>query len=551
MSRSVCIFVWLLLVCGTLSAQVFEISGGNSSLYQAGGGSITVHAPSYDLTLGAGTASGHIIEGLRLVKATERAKYIFGDDRIDFRLPTDIFDTSHYLLARGAGFSMARRNTEMLAFAGATSFDYSSPLFAAAKSSDPAGVFFLRRKLNPQWQLFSDTVIGKKATEIAALQWSPQPKLDIAFAAGVGANQPYAATSLNLSRKRIDLQAAYIGAGENFQRVSLASPLLAEPNRENLLVNFKPTNFLSFTGGHQNYLVPQYPSSTTVHSSIDQGSTGIRIYGALFSGTVYHSTYDDVSNHAAAFSATRDITSRLHFTSSYLASRPKGSIATNSFISTISEVLTSRLTLNQSVTSSNGHTGVNYGGQFLSNLISISANYETFYVPALYTNPFEQALVVDVRVKLFGRLGLHGASFVDPTGHLRYTADANTILTHGEVVGPPIEHAAIGNYVLRGCVVDTLGEPVEGAALLVDGKPVYTDSGGCFFMRESKPRSHKLGVILSEFLAGGNWQIVSMPSIITSAAEQNGAETTVMVVVRRVRNEVSNPTSTNSDVALK
>lgn len=568
MSRFACNFVVLLCVsCGfstPLLAQVFEIGGGNSSLYQAGGGSITMHAPSYDFTIGAGTANGHLLEGAQLVKATAFGKYIVGDDRINFRLPTDIFDTSHYLLARGAGFSRLRNGNEMLAFAGATSVDYNSPFFNGAKTNDPAGVLFLRRILNSKWQLFSDTIASKKVTEIAALQWEPMPKMDVAFSAGVGANQPYAAGSLNLSRRKIDLQAAYIQAGQQFHRIAVVSPLLAEPDRENILVVFKPSGFLTFTGGHQNYLVPQYPSTTNVHSAVDQGSTSLHIFGTQLSGTVYHSTYEqlsnkEVSNHAAAFTASRDFTSRLRLSSSYLASRPKGSSATNSFIATLSEVLTSRITVNESVTNSNGQNSVNFGGQFLSNFITFSANYETFYVPANNSKPFEQALLLDVKLKLFGRLMLHGASFVDPTGKLRYTADASTVLTHGKVPGPLIEHVAIGNYILHGCVVDTEGVAVEGAALLVDEKPIYTDSQGCFYMRESKPRTHKLSVVLSEFLANGNWQIVSMPSTITSAAEQSGAETTVVVVVRRVRNEavkpgaptVATPAATGGGLSLK
>ena len=66
----------------SLRAQVFEVGGGTSTLFQGSGGSITTHAASYDLTLGAGSIGGQIIEGARLVKATPDAKYIVGDDQI-------------------------------------------------------------------------------------------------------------------------------------------------------------------------------------------------------------------------------------------------------------------------------------------------------------------------------------------------------------------------------------------------------------------------------------------------------------------------------------
>jgi hypothetical protein len=534
-------FLLYLCLVNPLSAQVFQVGGGTSSLYQSGGGSITVRASSYNLTLGAGTVAGHIFEGAKLVKATSNAKYILGDDLIDFHLPTDIFDTSHFMMARGAGVSMVRRQTDILAFAGGISTEYSTPLFEGAKFNEAAGMLFLKRKLSPTVQLFSGTVVTNKITEIEGVQWEPKPKLDLAFSAGVGANQPYAAASLNIARPRYDVQAAYIEAGEQFHRVVLISPLLAEPDRENILVTVRPFSFLTLTGGRQNYLVPQYPSTTNVRSSVDQGGVNFNILGASLSGAVYHSSYEGASNHAASFSATRDITSRIHATANYLVSRPKNSPGNSSLIATISENLNARLTANESVTYTNGRTSINFGGQLLTNLLAIGASYQTYYVPANNSMPFQQELQLDLKMNLFGRLMLHGESVVDPTGHLRYTADAQTVVYHGQAPGRVVEHAAIGSYILQGCVLDTEGHAIEGAALLVDEKKVFTDSDGCFLVRERKPRSHKLQVVLTEFLQNGNWQVVSAPTVITSAAEQDGAWTKIFVELRKVRVEEPTP----------
>jgi hypothetical protein len=196
--------------------------------------------------------------------------------------------------------------------------------------------------------------------------------------------------------------------------------------------------------------------------------------------------------------------------------------------------------VNESLTYSGGHTSVNFGGEFISNMLSFNASYETFYVPANNSQPFEQSLLLDVKLKVLGRLLLHGATFVDPTGHLRYTADANTVFSH-TMTASHAEAVSLGKYVLRGCVLDSDGAAVEGAAVLIDEKPVYTDSTGCFYMRESKQRTHKLTVVLSEFLIGGNWQITSMPTTITSSQEENSPEATVIVTVRKVRVISTNP----------
>lgn len=525
----------------SLLAQVFEVGGGTSTLYQAGGGSIKIHAPNYELTLGAGSIDGHILGGARLVTTTPHAKFTFGDDRINFRLPTDIFDTSHFLLVRGIGVRATRGATDILAFAGATATDYNSPLFDGEKTNDPAGVLFLSRKVSPHWQLFSDTVISTKISEIDAIQWKPAPKLALALSAGIGANQPYAAASLQLSRKWIDLQAAYIEAGQQFHRVALVSPLLAEPDRENILVTVRPFPFLSLTGAHQNYLVPQYPSSDNVRSSVDQGSAGLRILATQVNGTIYQSSYQGKSNEAFSFSAMRDFTQRFHVMSNYLVSHPKNSNATKSFISTLSEVLTPRLTVNENVTTSGGQTGVTFGGEFVSNFVTVNANYETYYVPANNSSPFEQTLMFDVSMSLLGRLTLHGASFVDPTGHIRNTIDAKTMMWHGQGNSPLTETVMMEGAVLRGCVADNKGNPVEGAALRIDEKLVYTDSSGCFFLREHRPHIHTFKVALTDFLANGNWYVVSAPPTITSGQEKDNVGQPVVVVVSHVKAASATP----------
>lgn len=185
---------------------------------------------------------------------------------------------------------------------------------------------------------------------------------------------------------------------------------------------------------------------------------------------------------------------------------------------------------------------MNFGGQFLSNFMAVSADYETFYVPANNSRPFEQALVLDLKFHLFGRISLHGATFVDPTGRLRYTADTRAVMTHGQMAEGLAEHVSIGGSVAKGCVVDTSGQPIEGAALRIDESKVYTDSDGCFFIREHKPRSHNLTVAVSEFLDSGSWRVVSAPSMIASGPENNIANgKAVEVVVQRIRGEAAQP----------
>jgi hypothetical protein len=197
-------------------------------------------------------------------------------------------------------------------------------------------------------------------------------------------------------------------------------------------------------------------------------------------------------------------------------------------------VISSRLSVDETITTSRGQTGITFGGQFLSNFLSFGADYQTFYVPADSTGAFQQSLVANATMNLFNRVSLHGESFVDPTGHLLYTVAAHAYMWHGQENGPMVEHVNMEPAIMRGCVLDQRGMKIEGAALLIDKKLVYTDSSGCFFVREHRPRTHALQIILTQFLASGNWNVISAPSSITSTMDRDNVEIPIVVVLSRV-----------------
>jgi hypothetical protein len=515
-----------------LVGQVFEVNGGTSSLYQAQGGTLSVRGPSYKASLGAGTVAGRFVGGANFTKVVGRATWITGDDLIHFVLPTDIFDTSHYVVAQGAGVMTTLRNTGVFAFAGATSTAFDSPLFEGARAENPAFVLFLDRRLAPGLSISSKMIFSRQITAIEGLDWEPADRLKIGFSGGVGANQPYGAASLDFRRKWIVVQAAYIEAGDQFHRAVVEAPLLSEPDRENALVILKPTRFFTISAGRQNFLTP-VSDSQNVRSSIDQGTASLRIAGLGLLASFYHSTYLGNSNDSTAYTAGRDFTSRLHATASYLESRPSNAAKTRSFIASFSEVLTPRWNVTEVLTRSHGQSTISFGGGFLSNLVSVSAEYETYYVPQRNSSPFVQALIVDLQIRLFRGVTLHGGSFVAPDGRLRYTAEATGIMTREPTEGRgSVQHYSIGSSILRGRVMDVKGQPVEGAALLIGTVPVFTDSVGRFFLRERRPRTHSLQVLADKFLNGGNYEVESAPA--TVRATKNAAEPETLIIVKRL-----------------
>ncbi len=523
------------LLPSTLTAQVIELAGGASTLYDSQGGDLTIHTRSYDFTGGIGFVDGHLLEGTHTVRPTSFGQMLAGDFRLPFRLPTDIFDSSHYLLTRGIGARILHPTSEIVGFAGVTSLEYSSPFFEGAQGNDPAGILMVAKTVRRNLDLFSDTVLARKITQLAAVNWTPLPKVHLAFAGGVGTNAPYAAASAQVFRPRYDVQAAYFAAGSQFQRAFVPSPFLAEPTGSNLLLTVRPARFLSVGVSHQEFLVPINNGADEGQSKVDEGTVGMRVLGAQVNANLFSSTYartaDEVlQNRSVSLTALRNIGSRYQVNASYLANRPLHAPASESMITNLSETVNARITVTENVTVSNGTANVNFGGTFLSNLLEFSAGYDTFYVPSQNNRSLQQSLILDAKLNLFGKLVLHGSSVVDPTGKLRYTLDAKTLLFRSRAESIVPDEVPMGDYVVSGRVLTVAGVPIDGAALQIDGAVLYTDSEGRFLLRENHLRMHSVKVLLTEFLNEGHWEVISDPGPLPSILEARQTGSAVIVL---------------------
>ncbi|MGC2638473.1 MAG: hypothetical protein WA294_14920 [Acidobacteriaceae bacterium] len=526
--------LFIFFAVSPLCAQVFEVNGGSSSLYDAQGATLTARGPSYDASLGAGIVDGKLVGGANLTKMIGHSTYVAGSDYIHFRLPTDVFDSSAYLVALGAGVTTRIANTDVFVFGGATSSDFSSPFVDGVRAESPSGILFLKRRLLSRLQFSSNMVFSSQVTAIESLQWQPADKTHLAVSVGAGASQPYAAASFDFLRPWIDVKAAYIDAGSRFRQVAVAAPLFSEPDRENALVTVQPMKYFGFSAGRQNFLSPVTNSTATVRSTVNSLSGSASVERTSVSASFYHSTYLGHWDNATAYTAGRNFFARFQTTASYLESRPDDGSGTRSFLANFTETLTPRLNVSELVTRSHGQTTVSFGGSFLSNVASVSAEYQTYYVPERINGPFEQALIMDVRIHVFRGVIVHGSTFVAPDGSLRYTADEQTVVAHqgswGATSGEPtLAEGAIGSSIVSGTVVDAAGHPVAGAAVAIDKLLVYTNDDGIFFVRERKPRIHELRVLPSQFLDGSSWRIVSAPTEIHSSAENSGPATIIVV----------------------
>lgn len=517
-----------------LSAQVIELGGGTSTLFQSQGGEVTVRGKGYSAATGGGMINGKFYGGAQFVKAFESASLTAGTDNVTFDLPTDIFQGGHYLTVVGLGLRKKISNADVYGFIGETSTSFNSPFFTGTSAEKPAVILFASGKVSPQWTAATRVIIPNsfRATIIHSMAYDAGDGVQFALSGGLGTGQLYFASSLSIERKKYDLKAAYIESSSQFRRANIAVPLTAEPDRDNVLFTYRPTSWASFTAGRQNYLTPIYQSSNTIRSTVNQGSASIQVLGSGLTASIFQSKYGGGENIATAYSASRSIRSRIYAQASYLVSNPENSPKTASVVGNVQENLTPRWSISQMFNTTNGQKAFGCGASFLSNLATLSANYQTFYVPARINAPFEEALIVNAQINILGRLSLNGGTFVAPDGSLLYTAGGKgTISREVATRGAVGMRSAIGDMVIRGRVVDIDGQPIMGAALLVDQLSVYTDSQGYFYVHERKPRLHPFTVLIDQFLDGSLYKVVSSPNEVRSSSN---SQTETLVVVQRV-----------------
>jgi hypothetical protein len=521
---------WLLLAGMQARAQVFTASGGVSTITNAQGAELTMTGSAYAVSVGGGESNGQFVEGFRYVRQTARAKYIAGNQLVRLDLGTDVFDPGHFVDVLGLGIETSTNSAKTLAFAGATSTDMSNPLFTAFRADHIAAGYFREQRLGPTLKMTSYNLITSKLTSIQGLQWKPTEHLALAVSGGVGADHDYGASSLDLSTAHLDLKAAYIYADSEFQRAIGRSPALAEPDRGNVAITWMPSTRLTFTGAHQNFL--SAPSSNTpgLQTSLDDLGIEATFFNSELSATAFHSTYSGALTNAFSCSITRGFGQRLTVQESYLEAAPSVGPHTTTILTNITEKLTPRWELSELITQSGGQNTVSFGGSFLSNIATISVDYQNYYVPSRIQDPFEEALIADVQLHAFGRVTLHGATFVDPQGHLKYTADAVCVLDRQSRGDAGAQKIMIGDNVIRGRVIDSDGQGVAGAALRFDDTLIYTDSTGRFFLRERRARPHKLQVMTGQFLDAGRFSLVDAPKSLTSG---NPDRDETVIVIRR------------------
>jgi hypothetical protein len=538
-SRVLGTIVLALLRLPPVPAQVIEVSGGSSSLFEASGASIGFHSANYEGQFGAGTVNGQWQLGAVVRRHWANTTLTFGDDVIPLSLPTDAFNEGYHFLGRGASLAYKRGDTTVFAFAGATSRGFGATFFKGARAQDPAAALFFGRRLSPKFRVFSRNLFSTRMTSINGVEWLPIPDLKAAFSTGIGANHGYLASSLTYRQRWFSVKAAYVFADDQFRRVVLDQPLNSENVRENILIVFRPDSFLEFSAGRFNFLQPVDRTHPELRATLNQYSANAHFAGWKMNAKFFDSQTATGRVRATSFAVDRNFKRWLQTSAGGFHSSAEKSTASTSFVATVREVYSSRFSLSQQMNTSAGQHSVSWGGTFFSNAVSVGVSYQTIFSPFFPQHPFRQVLLLNLSVRPFGSVQLNTSTYASPMGDLKYAAYGTAFAYRdNDNHNHPAAAYRFPRYRILGRVRDENGDAVAGAAIRIEKETVISDAQGEFFLRLKKGHPCRIEVMMQEFVAPGRYQVVSSPSIVEPIKESvNDLENWVTIVVRRQTGE--------------
>lgn len=530
----------LATICATLilagspraaRAQVFELQGGGSSLYQGYGGALNVWGERFEGNLGVGYLDGvrfsvflkHLIghDTLRL-----------GNDAIPVRFATDVFGSSHTLFAQGAGFRRASRRSSLYAFVGASAIATPAPFVNALDQDKAIGVVQAERALTPSVRLTTHALFSSRQTILQGIKWENQSGLEAGATGGIGGNHPYGSASMAIKREKLDFRALYVSMGDRFRRTGVPTPAQSEADRENVVLTVRPAPGFSLGIGRQHFRQDSTLPGVADRAELNQVFGSVRLIGADLGGGLFESRTPGARSVSSYLTASRDLTQWLE-TDVYLLRvwEPAPARSTTPVVR-LREFISPRVSLLQVVSRASGRTSVAFGGMLTSGLTSVGVDYQVVHTPYRPTQPFVQTIALNVRLPL-GKYRINAASYVMPDGRVNYTGSASTFFYAGDVLGGsrPVE-LKFERYIVQGTVVDESGVPVDGAALIVGGSTLFTDSRGRFFVRVGSSRPAPVKVLLEEFLTSGRFEVVTAPRTVKPQSERESIP--IKIVVRRV-----------------
>ncbi len=518
---------------GPAAAQtVVEVSGGGSSLHGGYGATANFWRNGMDGWLGLGYLDGLRV-GAFLRTAVGKDTVRLGNDALVMRFPTDLFSSSYNLLVQGVSVGGGTADRSYLAFAGASSSSLSAPSFQATRIEKPMGALFLQRRVAPTVRLTGNLLLAQRQTIMPGIQWQATPDLTTALVAGTGAGSFYAAGAATLRRGPLGVQAMYAWNPDRFRRADVPGPTQTEAERENVSVTYDVGSGFQVGAARQHFLQDSSDAAPPVRATGNSAFASGRINEVRVTGGVYDSRSQGISNLSSYFAVGRQVTNWLDAELFLLQSRPSSLPATTTPIMNLRWRVSPRVRLMQQLSVHEGRPTILFGANLITALGEFGADYQIVHQPFQPFKPFRSTLNLTARLQL-GRYSTNLGTSVRPDGSVDYSASGGTFLYMGAFGGvqPQQVGQSLGRYIIRGVVRDETGQPVEGAAVGLNGEMAFTNSRGEFFVRARRPQRYALSVPLAEFLLPGRWAVVKAPTEAIAEAEDRARP--VEIILRRV-----------------
>jgi hypothetical protein len=510
-------------------AQVVEVQGGGSSLFDAYGVSANVWGRSYDGWFGVGYQDGWRIGG-RLRRAIRGDTIRAGNDALSLRAPTDLFGAGTNLLVQGASLVRHRGPTRALFFAGASASGVGGSFAQAQRAERPLGALFIDQTLSSRVRASAQTLLSRRQSFRAALAWSDSAGTEVAGMLGTGSNRPFASASLLMDRDRWTLRAQYVGAAAGFRPADLPLPPQSRPDGLNVQLVLRPWEPLTLTVARQGFVQDSVIGRWRPRA-IGTSASASLVHGASqLSAGAHRSDFESDRTASAYLAAGHTIRERFAANLYVLRAMPSALPATTNPVVMLQERISERVSLSQLFSWSVGRLTTSLGGTYRGETMDLGVGYGLVHAPLDPVRPFQRTLNLSVRLQL-GNYRAAVATTVTPSGAVVYDASAATFLYLGGengLLAAPLS-APLTRYVVRGIVRDDRGAPLSGAALSIGGEVVFSDTQGRFFARFRSTRQVKLTVLLEEFLVPGRYRVELVPAVVRPQLEGQASDLTVVV----------------------
>ena len=537
------LLVFLLGAAVTNGQSSFNTSAGGDQTYNAYGiqTAFTWHNLSGWTGVGYNNgmkAGGYLRVPLNRSEAKQTSEYHLdlGDAVLPATLDTDDYG-SHSFSVRGGGISHDTRTTHTQLFSGLLLEESMLPFMHTGDTVEtPLAVMSVSRRLSETLQMHSLNSYDGKVTSIESFGWKPAKSFILSGAGGIGAGAGYAAIAGEYLRRQLDLRTSYIAASPKFERQE--TPYY---NQEALGLNarvyFSPIDAVNlyYSHDHDRTIVVGYPAVTGVS---DSGSISINVAGFTLNPSASTVTMDGVSGptKSESISVSRAITSRWRSFGSFInldssLIKEKVEVAVNEF------KISSRLMITQDFNRMDGQNTFSFGGHWISNLISLSAEQETYVSPiatAFGGKPIFQAWTFSIRLRMPHGSDANLTSIVDPAGKVRWGGYLSGLKYSS--VGPQNfdDTPSFSKYVVEGTVVDeATGLGIEGIAIQIGKDVAMSNASGAFYLDVKNTKAMTVQVLASHSTQAFPWRLVHAPSAVRGQLEQTVEPIRITVSTRR------------------